>query len=93
MDFQKLDDLQLREKKELYPPRFVITFTGSSTAEDSHAVFTFQGATEEIVKEIILTKGTDHVIFGRILAYLSMSLNFVFKVVVCSHDNDTEHQP
>ena len=42
---------------ELYPPRFVITFNGSSTAEDCHTEFRFQGATEEIVKEIILTTG------------------------------------
>ena len=51
------DDLILKECMNLYPPRFVVKISASSTAEDSKAVFTFEGATEEIVKEVILTKG------------------------------------
>ena len=57
-----VNELKLKEEKNLYPPRFVITITGSNTAEDSQAVFTFQGATEEIVKEFSLTKGIVHMI-------------------------------
>ena len=52
-----IEELQLSEHKKLYPPRFVITVTESSTAEDSLVSFTFKGASEEIVKKISLTKG------------------------------------
>ena len=51
------DDLKLREEEMLYPPKFVITVRGSSSAEDSKVNFTFEGATEEIIKEVILAKG------------------------------------
>ena len=54
------DDLKLKESMKLYPPRFVVEIRGSSTAKDTKAVFTFEGATEEIFKEIILTKGIVH---------------------------------
>ena len=56
------DDLKLKECMNLYPPRFVVKIGASSTAEVSKAVFTFEGATEEIVKEVILTKGIIHII-------------------------------
>lgn len=52
-----VEELQLKEKQKLYPPRFVATVRGSSTAEDSKAVFTFEGATRKISREIILAKG------------------------------------
>ena len=51
------DDLKLREDEMLYPPMFVIKVRGSSSAENSKVIFTFEGATEKIVKEVILTKG------------------------------------
>ena len=51
-----IEDLLLREAEKLYPPRFVVV-ARSSTAKDCHVVFTFEGATEEIVKEITLQKG------------------------------------
>lgn len=54
------EQLKLREEKKLYPPKFVITVTGSSTSKDSQAVFTFEGATRNIVKNISLTKGIVH---------------------------------
>ena len=54
-------ELQLNEHLNLYPPRFVFKTSASSTANDSKAVFTFEGATEEIVKEVILSKGTIHI--------------------------------
>ena len=53
-----VDYLKLKEDKKLYPPRFVVTVLRSSTATDSFVDFTFQGATQEIVKRIRLTKGT-----------------------------------
>ena len=52
-----IEELQLAEYKKLYPPRFVITVTKSSAAEDSLVGFTFEGATQEIVKRISFTKG------------------------------------
>ena len=52
-----MKDLILKERLNLYPPRFVVKISASNTAEDSKAVFTFEGATEEVVKEVILTKG------------------------------------
>ena len=55
------DDLKLRESMKLYPPRFVVEIRGSSNAKDTKAVFTFEGATEEIVMEITLTKGIVHI--------------------------------
>ena len=62
-----LQELQLREATKLYPPRFVITTHGSSAAEDSRVVFTFEGATEEIIKEIILPKGSAHDYKAKVL--------------------------
>lgn len=52
-----VEELQFREEEELYPPRFVVTIRRSSAAEDCHLVFTFEGATEKITKQVILTKG------------------------------------
>ena len=59
MEFQRksIEELQLLEQKKLYPPRFVITIIGCSTAKNSLVAFTFKGATQEIVKEISLVKG------------------------------------
>ena len=59
VEFQRMNiqELQLSEHQKLYPPRFVITVTKSSAAEDSLVVFTFEGATQEIVKKISFTKG------------------------------------
>ena len=56
---------QLKEEKKLYPPKFVITVRRSRTAEDSHVDFTFQGATQEIVKRISLniTKGIMYIVY------------------------------
>lgn len=51
------DNLKLREEEMLYPPRFVIKVRGSSSAEDSKVNFRFEGATGEIIKEVILAKG------------------------------------
>ena len=68
-------DLQLREDKKLYPPRFVIRTRGSSAAEDSLVTFTFEGATEEIVKEIILSKGSSQVYKAKVLRQCRTSLS------------------
>lgn len=59
VDFQSmsLEELELRENMKIYPPRFVIKVSGSAAAENSRAIFTFQGAIETIVKEVILSKG------------------------------------
>ena len=59
VEFQSMsiEDLQLAEYKKLYPPRFVIMVKKSSAAKDSHVNFTFEGATQEIVKTISLSKG------------------------------------
>ena len=65
------EELQLSEHMKLYPPRFVVKIKGSNNAVDSKAVFTFEGATEEIVKEIILTKGVVHNVIT--LAYINFS--------------------
>ena len=48
-------ELQLREEHKLYPPRFAISIRRSSAAKNSHMVFTFEGATEKIVKNIMIT--------------------------------------
>lgn len=63
-----LEHLELMEERKLYPPNFEITARRSSTAEDSHVDFIFQGATEEIVKRISLntTKGVIYIIFRLI---------------------------
>ena len=63
MDFQGMskNELTLKERLNLHPPRFVVKISASSTAEDSKVVFTFEGATKEIVKKIILTKGIVHI--------------------------------
>ena len=53
----KIEELKLSEHKKIYPPRFVIMVTKSSDAKDSIVDFTFEGATQEIVKQITLTKG------------------------------------
>ena len=60
VEFQRMNiqELQLSEHKKLYPPRFVITVTKSSAAEDSLLGFTIEGATQEIVKYIpLILKG------------------------------------
>ena len=59
VEFQRMNikQLQLAERQRLYPPRFVIAVTESSAAKDSLVVFKFEGATQEIVKKISLTKG------------------------------------
>ena len=59
IDFQTMskEDLQLRESTKLYPPRFVVKIRRSNSVGEPKAVFIFKGATEEIVKEILLSKG------------------------------------
>ena len=52
-----IEELQLREATRLYPPRFVIKIQGSNVVQNSPLAFKFEGATEEIVKEVIFTKG------------------------------------
>ena len=42
----------------LYPPKFEVLVIRSSAAEDSFVDIKFQGATQEIVKRLQLTKGT-----------------------------------
>ena len=66
----KLDDLQTRQNIKLYPPRFVVTVKGSSDAQDSKAVFTFEGTVNPIVKEIILARG----IFHNVVCILACSI-------------------
>ena len=70
-----VEELQLREYKKLYPPRFVIRTRGSSAAEDSLVTFTFEGATEEIVREIILSKGSSQVYKAKVLRHCRTSLS------------------
>ena len=41
----------------LYPPKFEVLVIRSSAAEDSFVDIKFQGATQEIVKRLPLTKG------------------------------------
>ena len=48
------DELKLSEHKNLYPPRFVVKISGAGNPK---AVFTFEGATEEIEPEVLLTEG------------------------------------
>ena len=64
MDFQRIseEELQLLEAKKLYPPRFVITITGSNYTENSLVSFIFEGGTQEIAKEISLNKGILHIV-------------------------------
>ena len=59
MDFQSIDPetLELRERLKMYPPRFVISFKDTSSAEDCYVVFKFEGAVESIEKKILLSKG------------------------------------
>ena len=52
-----IEELQLREATRLYPPRFVIKIQGSNVVKDLALAFKFEGATEEIVKGVIFTKG------------------------------------
>ena len=51
------EELKLREDTMLYPPNFVVKIRGSSVAECPKAIFKFEGATKEIIKEIFLDKG------------------------------------
>ena len=51
------EELRFMEGKRLYPPRFVVKIGGSSAVKDSTLAFKFEGATEEIVKQVIFTKG------------------------------------
>ena len=53
-----VEELQLQEATRLYPPRFVITIRRSSTVRNFTVVFTFEGATKEIIKEVTFTEGT-----------------------------------
>ena len=53
-----VEELELSEAKGLYPPRFVVTIQTSGAVRNSIVGFKFEGATKEIVKEVILTKGT-----------------------------------
>ena len=53
-----VEELELSEAKGLYPPRFVVTIKGSDAVRNSIVEFKFEGATKEIVKEVIFTKGT-----------------------------------
>ena len=73
------DDLTLKECMKLYPPRYrIVRIRASSTAEDSKALFTFEGATEEIVKQVILTKGIVCILcrlLGRCLWHIQASLS------------------
>ena len=71
-----VEELQLSEATRLYPPRFVITIRRSGAVRDSTVVFKFKGATKEIVKEVIFTKGivcTNSHILG---AYMTSWGNF-----------------
>ena len=74
MDFQSIDPekLELKERLKMYPPRFVIRFKDTSSAEDCYAVFKFQGATESIEKKILLTKGIIHSWVCRLLYLLKI---------------------
>ena len=74
-------EIQLRERNKLYPPRFVVAVNGSTTAENSVATFTFQGAIDPIVKEVNLKKGKFIIISYRcILFHYS---NYVYKQPHC----------
>ena len=57
------DELEAREDTRLYPPRFVISVRRSCPAPDSRVVFRFKGATKQIVKEVILSKGMSHIVY------------------------------
>ena len=48
------DELKLSEHENLYPPRFVVKI---SAAGDCKAIFTFEGATDEIESEVLLKEG------------------------------------
>ena len=48
------EELELSEHENLYPPRFVVDISG---AGNSKAVFTFEGANENIKSEVLLTEG------------------------------------
>ena len=74
------DNIKLKEDQMLYPPMFVIKVRGSSSAENSKVIFTFEGATEKIVKEVILTKGILGTVYacrllGRCLRHCGACLN------------------
>ena len=47
--------LQLKEKKNLYPPRFVVEVCEGTTA--TTITFYFKGATKQITRGKVLTKG------------------------------------
>ena len=86
MDFQslKLEELQLMEDMRLYPPRFLIRVSGSAAAENSRAIFTFQGAIKTIVKEVILNKGKVLLIPYHINMNISC-LDTNVQVLYCMH--------
>lgn len=52
-----LEELKESECVNLYPPCFVVKLSGDGAAEDSIAVFTFEGATKKIKLETLLTRG------------------------------------
>ena len=64
------EDLQLREDEKLYPPRFVVNVKASNTAGDFRADFKFEGATEDITKEIIFTNGMVHLVISMTYIYI-----------------------
>ena len=67
------EDLQLSEDEKLYPPRFVVNVKASNTAGDFRADFKFEGATEDIAKEIIFTNG---------MVQLVISMTYTFYIIV-----------
>lgn len=66
------EDLQLGEDTKLYPPRFVVKVKASNTAaaEDFRADFKFEGATEDITKEIIFTNGMVNLVISMTYIYI-----------------------
>ena len=71
------EELKLCENERLYPPRFVVTIRGLSSAKDSCVAFTFEGATTKIVKKSILnTKGIVYVMWMLAQHHKYKSLNY-----------------
>ena len=58
------EELELSEDEKLYPPRFVVNVKASNTAGDFRADFKFEGATEDITKEIIFANGMVHLVIS-----------------------------
>ena len=68
------EELELSEDEKLYPPRFVVNVKASNTAGDFRADFKFEGATEDITKEIIFTNGMVHINV--------ISMTYIFYIIV-----------